>query len=82
MHGAAYKMAPNVVELIHERGADLQLWTTKAKNGRTPLSIAQGFRPGNFKPNPDTIAAIQKIMLGNGITPPPPPERDKKKWGQ
>ena len=32
--------------------------------------IAQGHRPGNFRPAPDTIAAIEKVMRPNGVTPP------------
>jgi hypothetical protein len=36
------------------------------------LLIAEGFRPGNFKPSFETIASIHEVMLAAGITPPPP----------
>ena len=39
----------------------------------TPLLIAQGFRPGNFKPAAETIAAFDRVMRAAGITPPPSP---------
>jgi len=38
--------------------------------------IAQGHRPGNFRPAPDTIAAIEKVMLAAGVKPPPKAKRD------
>jgi ankyrin repeat protein len=75
MHGAAYKSLPSVVELLDKQGADIKTWSAKTKHGRTPLSIAQGYRPGNFKPSLETIQAIQKVMLARGVTPPPPPEK-------
>lgn len=80
MHGAAYKMLPKVVALLDRRGADINIWARKSKQGRTPLSIAQGFRPGNFKPSFETIAAIEKVMIANGVTPPPPPKRRDENW--
>lgn len=73
MHGAAYKSLPKMVELLASKGAKISLWNTKNKAGWTPLLIAQGFRPGNFKPIAETIAAIEKVMRANGIMPPPSP---------
>ena len=32
--------------------------------------IAQGHRPGNFRPAPDTIAAIERVMRAAGVEPP------------
>ena len=75
MHGAAYKSLPKVVELLDKRGADIKIWSNKSKQGRTPLSIARGYRPGNFKPSFETVEAIEKVMLAHGMTPPPAPER-------
>jgi ankyrin repeat protein len=72
MHGAAYKSLPAVVQLLTDSGADIRIWSQKSKQGRTPLSIAEGYRPGNFKPSFETVEAIKKVMLANGITPPPP----------
>jgi ankyrin repeat protein len=70
MHGAAYANYPKVAALLDARGADITLWNKKNKFGWTPWTIAQGYRQGNFKPSPDTIAAVQKAMLAKGITPP------------
>lgn len=80
MHGAAYKMLPRVVHLLDEHGADIEVWAKKSKEGRTPLSIAQGYRPGNFKPSPETIAAIEEVMCSHGVTPPPPPDKEPENY--
>jgi uncharacterized protein len=71
MHGAAYKNFPQVVQLLADKGARIDVWNQKNKNGWTPLSIAEGHRPGNFKPSPETLAALHRVMLAAGITPPP-----------
>jgi ankyrin repeat protein len=71
MHGAAYKSLPRVAELLASKGAAIGVWNRKNKYGWTPLAIAQGHRPGNFKPSPETIAALHRVMLAGGITPPP-----------
>jgi uncharacterized protein len=70
MHGAAYKNAPKVAALLAERGADIKTWNRKNKHGWTPLLIAEGHRFGNFKPAPETITEIKRIMVANGVTPP------------
>ncbi len=75
MHGAAYKNLPKMVRLLADKGANISLWNQKNKRGWTPLLIAQGFRPGNFKPSEETIEAISAVMLAAGVTPPPPPDR-------
>jgi ankyrin repeat protein len=72
MHAAAYKNLPKVVQFLADHGAKIEVWNTKDKHGWTPLLIAEGFRPGNFKPSFETIAAIHKVMLAAGVTPPPP----------
>ena len=71
MHAAAYKNLPKAVEFLAANGAKIEVWNTKDKHGWTPLLIAEGFRPGNFKPSFETIAAIHKVMLAAGVTPPP-----------
>ncbi len=71
MHGAAYKSFPKVVQLLADKGAKIEVWNRKNKYGWTPLLIAEGHRPGNFKPSPETIAALQRVMLAAGVTPPP-----------
>jgi uncharacterized protein len=72
MHAAAYKNLPKAVEFLAANGAKIEVWNQKNKHGWTPLLIAEGFRPGNFKPSFETIAAIHKVMLAAGVTPPPP----------
>lgn len=59
MHGAAYRNFPRVVTLLAERGADPAKWDHKNKYGWTPMRIAEGYRPGSFKPSPPTQAAIK-----------------------
>lgn len=71
MHGAAYKSLPKMVQFLFDRGAKIEIWNQKNRFGWTPLLIAEGFRPGNFKPSADTIAAIHRVMRASGVTPPP-----------
>jgi ankyrin repeat protein len=75
MHGAAYKSLPLMVKLLADKGAKIEVWNQKDKYGWTPLLIAQGFRPGNFKPSFETIDALEKVMRAAGIIPPPSPPR-------
>jgi ankyrin repeat protein len=70
VHGAAYKNFPRVVQLLAGRGARIEVWNRRDKYGWTPLSIAEGHRPGNFKPSPDTIDALRRVMLAAGVAPP------------
>ncbi|MCO6453877.1 MAG: ankyrin repeat domain-containing protein [Pirellulaceae bacterium] len=70
MHGAAYKSLPRMVRLLAERGADVRVWNRRNKYGWTPLMIAEGHRPGNFKPDEATIEAIRDVMLAVGVQPP------------
>jgi hypothetical protein len=72
MHGAAYKNLPKVVQLLANKGAQIEGWNRKNKYGWTPLRIAEGFRPGNFKPSAETIAALHQVMRAAGVEPPPP----------
>jgi ankyrin repeat protein len=70
MHGAAYKNFPKVVQLLADRGAKVEIWNRKNKYGWTPLAIAEGHRVGNFKPSPETVAAIHRVMIAAGVSPP------------
>mgnify|MGYP001793287247 CR=1 FL=1 len=70
MHGAAYKNLPNVVKFLQSKGAKIELWNQPDKFGWTPLAIAVGYRFGNFKPSPDTEAAIREVMIAAHVTPP------------
>lgn len=70
MHGAAYQSRWQLVHYLADRGADIKVWDRKNKWGWTPLMIAQGHRPANFRPAPDTIAAFEKVMRARGVEPP------------
>lgn len=70
MHAAAYKNLPNVVKFLAARGAKIDLWNRNDKFGWTPLAIAVGYRFGNFKPSPETEAAVREVMIAAGVTPP------------
>jgi ankyrin repeat protein len=82
MHGAAYQSLSKLVPLLAERGADINVWNRKNKLGSTPLMIAQGHRPANFRPAPDTIAAIERAMLDRGVKPPKaaPPDASRRDY--
>jgi ankyrin repeat protein len=62
MHGAAYRSFPKVVDLLTSLGANVAVWDRKNKLGSTPLEVAQGKRPGSFKPDPLTIDRIRAAM--------------------
>jgi len=70
MHAAAYKNLPKVVKFLATKGAKIELWNRPDKFGWTPLAIAVGYRFGNFKPSPDTEAAVRQVMIAAGVTPP------------
>ena len=78
MHGAAYQSRANLVALFDAHGADIRVWNRKNRWGWTPLMIAQGHRPGNFRPSPETMAAIERVMRARGVEPPPPVPRDTR----
>jgi hypothetical protein len=69
MHGAAYKSLPKVIQLLADEGAKVDVWNHKNKYGWSPLSIAEGHRVGNFKPSPETIAALHRVLRAAGVTP-------------
>ncbi len=69
MHGAAYQDRPRFVQFLADRHADINVWNRKNKWDWTPLLIAKGHRPGNFRPAPDSIAAIERVMQAAGVVP-------------
>ncbi len=69
MHGAAYKNMPKVVQFLTDRGAKIEIWNRKNKYGLDPLGIAEGHRPGNFKPSAETTEALRNVMLAAGVKP-------------
>ena len=82
MHGAAYQSWPEVARLLVEQGADAKVWHQENEWGWTPLLIAEGHRPGNFRPAPATIEAIRDLLLLQGIQPPAPSARPEGQWRQ
>jgi ankyrin repeat protein len=70
IHAAAYKNLPKVVKFLAGRGARIDLWNRPNRFGWTPLAIAVGYRFGNFKPSPETEAAVRDMMIAAGVTPP------------
>ena len=70
MHGAAYRSYPLVATLLQKSGADPHVWHRPNRYGWTPHLIAQGYRPGSFKPWPAMIAAIEAALVEAGIEPP------------
>ena len=69
MHGAAYKNLPRVVEFLAANGANADVWNEENRYGWTPLTIAQGYRFGNFKPSLVTVAALERVMDEAGVAP-------------
>jgi len=77
MHGAAYHERPALVQFLVDNGADIDVWNRKNKFGWTPLLIARGHRPGNFRLSPKTIVAIEKVMRDAGAKIPPVKPRNE-----
>ncbi len=74
MHGAALKNIPSMVHYLNAQGADVGIWNRKNSDGWTPLLIAEGYRPGNFKPSFATVDAISEVMIANGTPIPTDPK--------
>ena len=74
MHGAAYQSRSALIRFFAEQGADIKVWNHKNRFGWTPLEIAQGHRPGNFRPAPETIAAVEGLMCAAGAGPEAAPQ--------
>ena len=71
MHSAAYRDRSAPIKLLAAKGASINVWNRKNKNGTTPLAIAVGHRgPRSFRPQPKAEAAIREVMLAAGVTPP------------
>ena len=77
MHGAAYQSRAELVKLLVNSGASIDVWNHENRAGWTPQVIAIGYRPGNFRPSAATIAAIEEAMAAAGATLP-----DKSKLGE
>ncbi len=78
MHGAAYKNLPEAVKFLASKGARIDVWNTRNKFGWTPLTIARGYRFGNFKPSAVTVAALEQVMIAAGVIPPSEKDENAK----
>jgi ankyrin repeat protein len=67
MHGAAYKNVAGAVRYLASHGANPEVWNQPNKHGWTPLTIAQGYRFGNFKPSPPTVEALLDVMKAQHV---------------
>lgn len=67
MHGAAYGNFPAIVQLLVDRGADINIWKQKDTAGRTPLFIAEGFKAGRPQPSKPTIDVLRGLMVAAGV---------------
>ena len=69
MHAAAYRGANSVVQYLYDKGAALDV---VAKDGRTPLIVADGVEYGNsFAAQPQTAALLRKLGAKEMKCPPP-----------
>ncbi|MBL9169190.1 MAG: ankyrin repeat domain-containing protein [Verrucomicrobiales bacterium] len=83
MHGAALKNLPRVVQFLADHGANIDIWNRENRFGSTPLMLARGYRPGNFKPSAETAEAIERVMIAAGVPPPvttTPPVLKNSDW--
>jgi len=69
MHAAAYKNVADAVRYLATHGAKPEVWNKPNSHGWTPLTIAEGYRFGNFKPSPPTVEAFLEVMKAQGIQP-------------
>ena len=70
VHGAAYKNVPKVVQFLADKGAKIDIWNRKNKWGWTPLLIAEGHGAHNFRFSPETVAALHRVLIAAGVSPP------------
>ena len=78
MHGAAYKNLPGAVKFLADKGAKVDIWNRPNKFGWTPLTIARGYRFGNFKPSAVTVSALEQVMIAAGVIPPSEKDENAK----
>ena len=66
LHGAVYRLAPSVVQLLLDHGAETFTLTNLA--GWTPLHIAAGvFRQGTYKESPRIAELLRQAMRERGL---------------
>jgi hypothetical protein len=61
LHGAAFRGANEVVKLLVEKGAKMDV---KNQEGRLPVNMAEGMHigPGGWVEHEDTAALLRKLM--------------------
>lgn len=69
MHGAAFKSWARLVKFLADHGADVHVWNKQNSRKWTPLMIAQGHRPGNFRPSAEATIAIKRALRAAGVEP-------------
>lgn len=75
LHGAAHRGATDIVRLLVDKGARLDVKLRKTgggalgwKDGWTPLMIAEGlFYANTFKRHPETAALLRQLMRERGL---------------
>jgi uncharacterized protein len=69
MHAAAYRGANSVVQFLYDKGAKLDV---TAKDGRTPLIVADGVEYGNsFAKQPQTAVLLRQLGAREQVCPAP-----------
>jgi ankyrin repeat protein len=76
MHGAAYKLVPELVHFLAAKGARIEVWNQPNKKGTTPLEIAMKTKSNkSASDSPRTVAAIRELLDRAGISTATQPDR-------
>jgi ankyrin repeat protein len=67
LHGASFRGAVNVVELLVAKGARMDI---KNKEGRMPINMAEGMHigPGGWVEHEDVVALFKRLMASATVT--------------
>ena len=57
-----------MAKLSAEKGARIEIWNTKNKEGWTPLRIAAGTTKGTVKFHVPTADALREVMVAAGVS--------------
>ena len=69
MHGAACRNVLGAVGFLAAHARKIEVWNRPNKHGWIPLTIAEGYRFGNYKPSPVTVVAFERVMAAARVTP-------------
>jgi ankyrin repeat protein len=69
LHGASFRGANNVVEMLVAKGARMDI---KNKDGRMPINMAEGMHigPGGWVEHEDTVALFKRLMASTAASQP------------